>query len=135
MAKYRESASSRLDRDGEGSASKVNDPFTFDADAISETKIEDKNLVLNTVASVKGSHRGGPKFKDKLNCPLELGANVNKDDMSPLENFYANKLHCGTVVRDLNVRDLLTEALIRDKMCRDAFFGGGHFFGLGIHSD
>jgi len=33
--------------------------------------------------------------------------------MSPLENFYANKLHYGTVVRDLNVRDLLTEALIR----------------------
>ena len=58
--------------------------------------------------------------------------------MPPLEIFYANKLHYGTVVRDLNVRDLLTEALIHDKMCRllyDAFFGGRPFFGLGIHSD
>jgi len=87
------------------------------------------------MASVKG-HRGR-KFQDKLDCPLEL-ANVEKGDVSLLENFYANKLGHGTVICDLDMRDLLTEGLLRDKMCRflyNAFFGGGHFFGLGIPKD
>lgn len=141
---YRESAPSKVDCDsGAGSAYTHVNRFTSNADNVSETKIKDdvlalnhllQNLVLNTMASVNGSHRGR-RYKDKLDCPPELPAN---DDMSPLEIFYADGLRYGTVIRNLNLRDLLTEALLRDKMCRllyNAFFGGGHFFGLGLPKD